>query len=308
MAYELNKSNGEIFLELAEGIVNNTAASVKFVGKNVTNYGEIQNENFLHLLENFSDDNAPNSPLAGQLWFDSSVGTLKLKVYDGSIWHQLPSVAYGTTATSQVSGDLWFNTITSQLFIKTSSTYTVVGPNAGVSATPESLVAGNYLTGNPFNGATATTWAVDVGTITSPTGLKVVARDSAGDIWFTIGHGTATSAQYADLAEKYVADEDYEIGTVVSVGGNAEVTAALDGDRAIGVVSNNPAYMMNSELENGTYIALKGRVPVNIIGDVKKGSKLVAASKGKAKQGSDNYFAISLEDSNGKTTIEALVL
>lgn len=308
MAYELNKSNGEIFLELAEGIVNNTAASVKFVGKNVTNYGEIQNENFLHLLENFSDDTAPIAPLKGQLWFDSTVGTLKLKVYDGSIWHQLPSVSYGTTATSQVSGDLWFNTITSQLFIKTSSTYTVIGPNAGVSATPASLVAGNYLTGNSFNGATATTWAVDVGTVTAPTGLKVVARDSAGDIWFTVGHGTATSAQYADLAEKYVADEDYEIGTVVSIGGNAEVTAALDGDRAIGVVSNNPAYMMNSELANGTYIALKGRVPVNIIGDVKKGSKLVAASKGKAKQGLDDYFAISLEDSNGKTTVEALVL
>jgi len=308
MTYELNKSNGEIFLELEEGIVNNTAASIKFVGKNVVNYGEIQNENFLHLLENFADDSAPSTPLAGQTWFDSSAGVLKLKVYDGSTWSQLPSVAYGTTATNQISGDLWFNTITSQLYVKTSSTYTVIGPNAGVSATPFSLIAGNYLTGNTFNGSTSTTWAVDVGTITSPTGLKVVARDSAGDIWFTVGHGMATSAQYADLAEKYISDFDYEPGTVVSIGGEKEVTVC-NGGRAIGVVSKNPAYMMNSELVGGTYIALKGRVPVKISGVVYKGDRLIAGTNGTAIVGfNQDVFAIALEDSNGKNIVEALVL
>ena len=84
------------------------------------------------------------------------------------------------------------------------------------------------------------------------------------------------------MAEKYLADTEYEVGTVVAIGGEKEVTAAKYGDRAIGVVSENPAFMMNKDLEGGTYIALKGRVPVKIIGAVQKGQRLVAANDGTA--------------------------
>ena len=69
----------------------------------------------------------------------------------------------------------------------------------------------------------------------------------------------------------------------------------------IGVVSKNPAYMMNSELEGGTYIALKGRVPIRVIGNVSKGQPLVPSHvNGVAQQGTwnDNYFAVSLETSS----------
>jgi len=107
--------------------------------------------------------------------------------------------------------------------------------------------------------------------------------------------GTATSAQYADLAEKYLADQEYPSGTVVCVGGDAEVTAVQDGDFAIGVVSTNPAYMMNSELEGGTYIALKGRVPVLISGPVNKKDTIVAGANGTGIAGSGAVFAIALE-------------
>jgi hypothetical protein len=123
--------------------------------------------------------------------------------------------------------------------------------------------------------------------------------------------GTATSAQYADLAEKYLADQEYEIGTVVVVGGEKEVTASSWGQRAIGVVSANPAYMMNSELEGGTYIALKGRVPCKIVGAVKKGDRLIAGNDGAAMVGnvnSNDVFAIALEDNNQSNIIEVLVL
>jgi hypothetical protein len=123
--------------------------------------------------------------------------------------------------------------------------------------------------------------------------------------------GVSTSAQYADLAEKYLADADYEVGTVVCVGGDKEVTATKLGDRAIGVVSANPAYKMNSELEGGTYVALKGRVPVKIAGPVKKGDRLVAGNDGWAMTGhGTDVFGIALEsnDDMGIKLVEAVIL
>jgi hypothetical protein len=143
--------------------------------------------------------------------------------------------------------------------------------------------------------------------------FTIAARDTNGDIFARLFQGTATSARYADLAEKYLADTDYEPGTVVCVGGEKEVTASSWGNRAVGVVSTNPAYMMNSELEGGTYIALKGRVPVKVVGRIKKGDELIAANNGCATMAvphASGVFAVALEsnDDEGVKVIEALVL
>ena len=142
---------------------------------------------------------------------------------------------------------------------------------------------------------------------------SIAARDSSGNISANLFQGTATAAQYADLAEKYLADQEYEVGTVVAVGGEKEVTAAKYGDRAIGVVSANPAFMMNKDLEGGTYIALKGRVPVKVTGAVRKGQRLVAANNGTAEAAvphANDVFAIALESSDNTDVklIEAIVL
>ena len=146
---------------------------------------------------------------------------------------------------------------------------------------------------------------------TTKTANTIAARDSSGNLAANVFNGTATSARYADLAEKYLADSDYEVGTVMKVGGEREITAASIGDRAIGVISENPAFMMNSELEDGVYVALKGRVPVKVKGPVKKGDTLIAYSDGYAVQGKGaEVFAISLEESSdpGNKTIEAVIL
>ena len=146
----------------------------------------------------------------------------------------------------------------------------------------------------------------------SATAYSIAARDSSGNIAAVLFQGTATSARYADLAEKYLADADYETGTVVIVGGDKEVTASTWGQRAVGVVSANPAYMMNSELEGGTYIALKGRVPVKVIGVVRKGDRLVAGDRGCAQVAQDrlDVFAIAMESSDNDDVklIESVVL
>ena len=126
--------------------------------------------------------------------------------------------------------------------------------------------------------------------------------------------GTSTTAKYADLAEKYLPDTDYEIGTVMMVGGVAEVTQhSGDKIRAIGVTSAYPAYKMNSDLDGGVYVALKGRVPVRVVGPVKKGQSLFGSAHGLAMATDDTTptsFAIALEsfDGNGIGSIEAVIL
>ena len=130
--------------------------------------------------------------------------------------------------------------------------------------------AGTHITVN------ANDIAVDA--TTAATANKVVARDSSGDIYANLFQGTATSARYADLAEKYEADADYEPGTVLVIGGESEVTISDEAGsyQVVGVVSTDPAYLMNSE-SNGVAVALRGRVPCKVTGNVNKGDVLIAS-------------------------------
>ena len=101
-------------------------------------------------------------------------------------------------------------------------------------------------------------------------------------VWATIFNGEATSALYADLAENYLGDNDYEPGTVVVFGGDAEVTLCNSkGDtRVAGIITTNPAHLMNSALEGDHVVglALQGRVPCKVIGKVRKGDMLVTSA------------------------------
>lgn len=116
------------------------------------------------------------------------------------------------------------------------------------------------------------------------TASKAVVRDSSGSFAANVITATATSARYADLAENYQGDADYLPGTVLVFGGNAEVTIAVtyESTRVAGVVTTNPAHVMNSELTGPTVacIALRGRVPVKVKGIVRKGDVLVTAGEG----------------------------
>jgi hypothetical protein len=157
-----------------------------------------------------------------------------------------------------------------------------------------------------FNGTATKSSSLQLGTnflnaSVSSSPDTIVARDADSDVFANVFHGTATSANYADLAEKYLADAEYDVGTVLMIGGDKEVTAAQVGYRALGAVSAKPAYLMNDELEGGTVVALKGRIPVKVIGHVKKGQRLVAATNGTAQATVGNnadVFAVALESSD----------
>jgi hypothetical protein len=151
-----------------------------------------------------------------------------------------------------------------------------------------------------------------VSATTASVATTIVARDANQDIFANVFHGTATSANYADLAEKYLADAEYEVGTVVSVGGEAEITASKIGDLPIGVISERPAFRMNQTLVGGVYVALKGRVPVKVLGSIAKGQRLIASDTGYAQAATDrtDTFAIALETNETSTVklVECVIL
>lgn len=494
MAYQIDRYNNTTLTVVEDGTVDQTT-DLKFIGKNYAGYGEIQNENFLFLLENFSGANAPPRAISGQLWFDS--GNSKLKFYDGEQWRTTGGSAVATAEpTGLTDGDFWWDSANDQLYVFNGTDYILIGPqNAGegvtqmisrelldssnatksvITATIQDEViaiispseftlnntnpivgfdrikkgvtlawtklADNGVTnsaevaGKDFNfwgtasnaeklgGVPASSYVTtvpgettvfttivqfpddgvavgdsldfkfyvengDEGIIENQTGLgseikfkttngtgtathsitinstglipaadnvfnigasglkfntvyaslfdgeatkaatlrvgtnnwlgastsaapnTIAARTGDGNIAANLFQGTATAARYADLAEKYTTDKEYPVGTVMAVGGEAETRAAKISDIAIGVISENPAIMMNSDAE-GQYIGLKGRVPVRVVGPVSKGMPVYAYQDGVASTlASNGLVGIALETNNaeGEKLVECVL-
>jgi hypothetical protein len=138
------------------------------------------------------------------------------------------------------------------------------------------------------------------------------------NMYATYFRGTATEAYYADLAENYLGDSNYEPGTVLVFGGDAEVTVVAEkgSHRAAGIVTTNPAHLMNSALEgdNVVGLALQGRVPCKVVGRVRKGDLLVTSGvpgfaivDNNPKVGSVIGKALENKDDTGHGVIEVVV-
>jgi filamentous hemagglutinin len=171
--------------------------------------------------------------------------------------------------------------------VGTLSNVTVTANVAGGNITTAGQVV---ATGNITGGNLITAGLVSLSSITK-TGSNGVGNIGSSTSTFNTIFAKATSAQYADLAEKYVADAEYPAGTVVVFGGEKEVTVSLtDADRAVaGVVSTNPSYIMNAglEAEHVATVALTGRVPTRVTGTVRKGDLMVSAGYGLARAEQD---------------------
>jgi hypothetical protein len=241
------------------------------------------------------------SPNANQTYSLGTSGTdrwLKIWAYDLDATGALTLSGYLNTsgnnqATSTTTGDI---RVKGGLSVETGNIF--VGGSAGRSITATGNIA--ILSGN---------------IVTNSDG---VANIGSPGFAFNTVHAVATSARYADLAENYVADANYEYGTVVIFGGEREITVTNEfaDHRVAGVISQNPAYLMNDGVQ-GLPVALRGRVPVRVTGPVAKGDLLVTSTTpGYARSvGSDTgfglrIFAKALESNpNNKTKIiEAVIL
>lgn len=126
MSYVINKSNGDVLTEIVDGTVDQLSTNLTLLGKNSSSYGEVLNENFVHILENFANTTAPTRPIQGQLWYDTSEG--RLKVYDGSSW----KVSSGTVVSANIpvlsQGDIWIDSTRKQLYFNDGSQTLLAGP------------------------------------------------------------------------------------------------------------------------------------------------------------------------------------
>lgn len=201
-------------------------------------------------------------------------------------------------------------------------TFDGTATNATLADTADTMNA-VQADGTTIDTATAAIGAIDtVGNLGGTIAVRTAVDETSGSTTVTAGAlhatyfvGIALFSGGADIAEKYLADDTYDVGTVLMIGGEKEVTAAQIGFRALGVISQQPGYLMNHELVDGTAVALKGRVPVKVTGNVKKGDRLIAADNGVAKvlesESDSLVFAIALSNSDNTdviSVIEAVIL
>lgn len=421
MSYNISLSNGEPLTTVADGTVDVSYTSINLIGKNFSGYGQLQNENFVYLLENFANAAQPVNPITGQLWYDVGNGVMKVRTAN-STWKVISSATAGPNSPpNPVIGDQWWDTSNEQLLNWSGLEWKLVGPlwsaaegttgavpdtlrdstgidrvvikfyvndivtaiwskeNAPYIVNSSSIVAGfgNPQTVNPgltlanlgtynvgpytglqrnivwgttenslkLNNVGASNYSrLDLtslqsfaGTIAfnATTAMLVgghveVVNDNFYDlgsqnyklrsVFATTFHGTATSARYADLAERFEADMEYAPGTVVALGGAKEITKVNEdlSDDVFGVVSTRAAYLMNSAAgsdQTHPPIAVSGRVPVNVIGKIKKGDRLVSAGNGLARSASKKEItpwnvigrALASKLDTGVGTVEAIV-
>jgi len=132
MSYTINNTNGNVQAVIKDGQVD-TSTSLQLLGKNFANYGDEIATNFLHLLENFSNDTAPTNPVTGQIWYDSSSTVKAIKVYDKGtgVWKKVAGLTVsGVAPGSAVSGDLWWDNVNFQLNGYNGSAWVLIGPNS----------------------------------------------------------------------------------------------------------------------------------------------------------------------------------
>ena len=143
MSYQLNKTDGTLLTALIDGQIDTASTNLTLVGKNYTGYGEAFNENFIKLLENFSNAAAPSNPLTGQLWWD--ISSSRLKVYDGTVWKASGGPFVQSSTPAMVAGDLWINNLTNQVYAFDGTDIILIGPQYSVSQKKSGFEIGQIL-------------------------------------------------------------------------------------------------------------------------------------------------------------------
>jgi hypothetical protein len=258
----------------ADPVTNLQAATKQYVDSQVSS-GTVASANQLTTARTI----ALGGDLSGSATFDGSANvTITATVADDSHNHTIANVDGLQTA---LDSKLDSSSYTAADVL--AKLLTVDGAGSGLDAdTLDGLNSAAFLRSNAAD--------THSGTITPATNNTINLGSSTlryNTVFATTFNGTSTTAQYADLAECYEADAEYAPGTVLFFGGEKEVTSqGGDNDhRVAGVVSTNPAHVMNSALdaEHVAVVALRGRVPCRVTGSVRKGDLMVSAGNGIAR-------------------------
>ena len=253
MAYTINKTNGAVLSTISDGTVD-TTTDLTLIGKNYAGYGEFQNENFVKLLENFANSSAPSSPLAGQMWWDTSNSLLK--VYNGTSFKTVSSsTASASSPSSSVTGDLWWDTTNGQLKVYNGSSFTTIGPaftsgtgtsGAIVETVTDSgatdhvvvkLYVNNTVVGTISKDAQFTPQAAISGFATIDPGIQISSTVSGAKF-----HGTSTDSDAlggvaaANFLRSNASDST---SGVLSILNDTGLVVGVDSDLTVGVSGSN---------------------------------------------------------------------
>ena len=268
MAYNITTTAGAALATVSDGTVNTSATSLTLIGKNYAGYGVFLNENYVKLLENFSNTSAPSAPIAGQLWYDS-LNTI-LKVYNGTIWKPISSSASGNTEPSgPVTGDLWWDTASAQLKVYTGSTFLVVGPaytsTAGTSgAIVESIIdsaSGSHVVVSFYisnariailsRDSTFTPLTGISGFSTIKPGLNLAATSAVTGIQYTGDASNALTLNGLTSTQLLRSDTNITTTYTLAVQNNSGITVGGGGELNVGVAGG--AVRLTNTLNNSDF-------------------------------------------------------
>jgi len=303
-------SDGNVIIIDAEGLSQSEVLD-SFSVSNISGFGNITYDNSVGTFEyrgvtESQIRNLFNS--AGLITYDNATGTFTTGADHYNKWRLVTDNGAGSEHPVFSEERVFFQSGGPGLTV-TNSGNVVTITNTNATDSVNEVIAGDGLTGGGTSGTVtlnvvggtgvivdadsvsisqdvANTADVEFNSITgdiNTTSISAGSSGTAGTIegQWSLTAGSTLTATYADLAEKYQSDKGYEPGTVVVIGGKAEVTAchSFMSVRVAGVVSANPAFAMNEGLTDGVMVALKGRVPVKVSGQVKKGDLLVTADE-----------------------------
>lgn len=287
MAYDVTKTNQERLALIPDRQLDSTSTSLKLLGKNFPSYGEVMAENLVALLEHFSNVTAPAHPIIGQLWFNSTENVLYLNVTGADNgWYPIggqniiggPSTGFETSlikdTMNQMHPAIKFK-VNDQIVAIICSDAGTFTPHAdtGLQGTFPTIGAGiNMNDGDPSNGSNFGNFKI---------------------------RGRAMEAEFADMAEIYVADDMLVAGNIVKLGGTKEITKTTQefDDQVFGIISTAPGFLLNSKMKMAEYaypVALKGRVPCVVKGPVRKGQRIVASNIPGVGMATDTFDAASI--------------
>jgi len=237
---------------------------------------------------------------------DQTSNTMTMKTPGGAkVFDTVGSVPHNTTTTFPGTIQIGTTSTTASFFQQNSNFGDPVDATQNSSRLASDWVYTSFIEAPGEKNSSSTGIAIGAGTgFTSSGQVAIIANNNTAAVIFKQGamtpasnggydlgtnslkfgdiYGIASSARYADLAENYLGDADYEFGTVVIFGGEQEVTTTdSKGDRRIaGVISEKPGFKMNDDLEGDfvATVALQGRVPCKVIGRVQKGDMLVTSA------------------------------
>lgn len=286
MAYQINKTSGALLINLADGQIDTSSTDITLVGKGYVGFGEAVNENFVKLLENFSNTSAPTNPLAGQLWWDTS--TLRLKVYTGTSWTTGGGPIVQAQRPEMVAGDLWINNESNQMYFFDGTDLTLAGPvynafqgksgpevvtvldNTGTSRTIVKYWIGNTLVGLwskiPFT-------PQNIDTIPGFTGNVVKGFNVVDNDFIFAGTASRTSAlvdsnNISRTAAQFLAsDSDDETSGALKIVNNSGLTVGLTDNHVIkvdstGVVAQNEISNQNYTIQMRNSLGIQNAVSI----------------------------------------------